>query len=201
VFQSSRTATLPLRVLIVAAAPLLALLAGCEAGNNAPTQNWHQPTAGAGTQLGQIAIRNVFILGPPLNATLAKGQSAGLFVGLVNSGSPDRLVSITAPTAAKSVTLPGGSVALPTRTPVLLTGPTPKIILTGLIRPLSGGTSVPVTLSFQNAGSITLHVPVMPQAQYFATYSAAPSPSPTATKARRRPKTASTSPSPSPSRS
>jgi copper(I)-binding protein len=201
VIRSSRTAALPLRMLIVAVAGLLPVLAGCEAGTNAPTQEWHQPTAGAGTQLGQIAIRNVFILGPPLGATLPKGQSAGLFVGLVNSGSPDRLVSVTAPTAATSVTLPGGSVPLPTRTAVLLTGPAPKIILTGLIRPLSGGTSVPVTLSFQNAGSITLQVPVMPKAQYFATYSAAPSPSPsrTAKKAGRKPKSGSATPSPSPS--
>ena len=176
--RSSRTAALPLRVLIVAAAALAPVLAGCEAGNNAPTLQWHQPTDGAGTQLGLISIRNVFILGGPLNTPLAKGQSAGLFVGLVNSGSPDRLVSVTAPSVTNAVTLPGGSVQLPTRSPVLLTGPAPKIILTNLTRPLTGGTAVRVTMKFQDAGSITLSVPVLPQADYFSTYSPAPSPSP-----------------------
>jgi copper(I)-binding protein len=200
---ASRRAALPLRVLIVAAAGLVPVLAGCEAGNNAPVLQWHQPTPGAGTQLGQISIRNVFILGAPLNATLARGQSAGLFVGLVNNGSPDRLVSITAPSAASAVTLPGGGVRLPTGTPVLLTGPAPKIILTGLSHPLSGGTSVRVTMTFQNAGTTTLNVPVLPRAQDYATYSPAPSPSPTATggKSGRGHQSATPSPTPSPSSS
>ena len=43
---SHRTA--PLRALAVAAAAaLVPAIAGCEAGFNAPTQQWHQPSAGA----------------------------------------------------------------------------------------------------------------------------------------------------------
>jgi copper(I)-binding protein len=188
VIRSSRRAALPYRMLIVAAAALIPALAGCEAGNNAPTLNWHQPTDGAGTAIGNIAIRDVFVLGAPLGGTLAAGQSAGLFFAVVNSGSPDRLVSVSAPGAAKSATLPGGQVALAADQAVLLS-PQPKVILDGLTRALAGGTFIRVTLSFQNAGSVTLNVPVEPQSQYYSTFSPAPPPG----------ATASPTPSPSPS--
>ena len=70
------------RLLVLAIAALIPALAGCEAGNNAPTQEWHQPTDGAGTVHENISIRNVFVLGAPLGATLTSGQSAG------STGSP-----------------------------------------------------------------------------------------------------------------
>ena len=195
---------LPRRLCIAVVAVLIPALAGCEAGTNAPTQRWHQPTDGAATVLHGIAIRNVFVLGAPPNAALAAGKSAGLFLALFNSGSPDRLLSISAPGTAKSVQLPGGSpVALAGSQGVLLTGPQPKVILTGLVRSLPGGSFIPVTMNFQNAGSVTLNVPVLPQAQYYSTFSAAPAPTPTAT-ATRKPKhhgQATPTPTPSPSTS
>jgi hypothetical protein len=84
---------------------------------------------------------------------------------------------------------------------VLLTGPDPQLVLDHLRRPLSGGSFIPVTLTFQNAGSVTLDVPVLPKAQDYATF-AAPSPSPTVTKTGQRSRTpAGPSVSPSPSRS
>lgn len=181
-------ATLPRRLCIAAAAALLPALAGCEAGVHAPTQQWHAPTEGAGTILHGIAIRNVFVLGAPLGSTVAAGKSAGLFVALVNSGSPDRLLSISAPGTAKSVQLPGGApVTLAQRRPVLLTGPQPKVVLTGLVHSLRGGSFIRVIMNFQNAGSVTLSVPVVSHALYYSTFSPAPTPTP--------------SPSPSPSRS
>lgn len=209
--RSSRGAALPHRMLIVAVAALIPALAGCEAGNNAPTIGWHQPTAGAGTTIGAIAISNVFVLGAPPSGTLAVGQSAGLFFALVNSGKPDRLVSVTATGAAKSVTLPGGHVTLASRQAVLLDGPEPKAVIDDLSRALPGGSYIRVTMNFQNAGSVTLKVPVMPQSQYYSTFSPAPTPSPTPTakKAKSHPGSpspttsatpaAGTSPSPSPS--
>ncbi len=177
--RSSRRAALPYRMLIVAAAALIPALAGCEAGNDAPTLHWHQPTDGAGTVTGDIAIRDVFVLGAPQNGSLAAGQSAALFFAIVNSGSPDRLVSVTAPGAAASVTLPGGQIALGTQQAVLLTGPQPQVVLDGLTRALPGGAFIRVTMSFQNARSVTLNVPVIPQADSYSTFSPAPTPSPT----------------------
>jgi len=78
------------------------------------------------------------------------------------------------------VQLPGnGPVPLASSKAVLLTGPQPKAVLTGLVHPLSSGSFVNVTMNFQNAGSVTLSVPVLSQAQYYSTFSPAPAPTPT----------------------
>ncbi|HLQ55823.1 MAG TPA: hypothetical protein VK162_16330 [Streptosporangiaceae bacterium] len=169
----------PGRLFIAAVAALVPALAGCEAGVNAPTQQWHVPTDGAGLVLHRIAIRNVFVLGAPANSALAAGKSAGLFLALVDGGSPDQLLSISAPGTAKSVQLPGGGpVSLTQGSPVFLTGPQPKVVLTGLLHSLTGGSFIRVIMNFQNAGSVTLSVPVMPQQQYYSTFSPAPAPTP-----------------------
>lgn len=199
-FRSSHRAA-GRRLLVLAIAALIPVLAGCEAGNNAPTQQWHQPTDGSGTVHNNIAIRNVFVLGPPIGATIGAGRSAGVFLALINDGSPDRLVSISAPGTARSVTLPGGSVRLASQQAVLLTGPAPKVILQGLIRPLTGGSSVRLVLTFQNAASVSLLVPVMPRAQYYATFSAPPSPTPSPAKGKHGAATPTPSASPSPTAS
>jgi copper(I)-binding protein len=185
------------RLLVLAIAALIPALAGCEASSNAPTQEWHQPTDGTGVVLNDIAIRNVFVLGAPIGSTIRAGSSAGVFLALINNGSADKLVGISAPGTAKSVTLPGGSVSLASQQAVFLTGPAPKVILEGLTRPLTGGSSVRLVLTFQNAASVSMTVPVMPRAQYYSTFSP-PSPSPSATKKSKH-KTATPTPSASPS--
>jgi copper(I)-binding protein len=182
------------RILFAAAAALIPLIAGCEAGTNAPTLHWHQPTDGTGATVGNLTISNAFVLGAPIGATIPRGQNAGLFLGLTNIGHPDRLLSASAPGTATSVLLPGNQqVVLPHQAAVLLTGPQPKIILEGLLHPLAGGSVVTIDLVFAQAGTVTLRVPVMPRAQYYTTLSPAPSPTPTPSK--------SASPSASPSAS
>lgn len=191
------------RLLVLAIAALIPALAGCEAGNNAPTQEWHQPTDGTGTVHNDIAIRNVFVLGAAIGSTIKAGGSAGVFLALINNGPADKLVKISAPGTAKSVTLPGGSVSLASQKAVLLTGPAPKVVLEGLIRPLTGGSNVRLVLTFQNASSVSMAVPVMPRAQYYSTFSPpSPTPSPTpSTKGKQKSATATPSASPSPSAS
>ncbi len=110
--RSSRCGLAPRRILIAAAAVLVPLIAGCEAGNNAPTLQWHQPTDGTLAYAGidkSITISNMFVLGAPVGAVLPHGQNAGLFLGLVNIGPSDRLIAIRAPGIAQSVQLPTGS--------------------------------------------------------------------------------------------
>jgi len=200
VIRSSHRIGGPRGLLVLAIAALIPALAGCEAGTNAPTQEWHQPTDGAGTVFNNIAIRNVFVLGAPIGQTIRTGQSAGVFLALVNNGSADRLVRITAPGTAKSVTLPGGRVTLFSQQSVLLTGPAPKVVLEDLTRPLSGGATVKLVLTFQNAASVTMVVPVMPRAQYYSTFSPPPSPTPSPSPtARHHRATATPTPSASPS--
>ena len=186
----------PRGLLVLAIAALIPALAGCEAGTNAPTQEWHQPTDGAGTVFNKIAIRNVFVLGAPIGQTIGTGKSASVFLALINEGSSDRLIRITAPGTATSVTLPGGTVGLASQKAVLLTGPAPKVVLENLTRPLVGGSTVKLILTFQNAASVTMVVPVMPRAQYYSTFSPPPRPTPSPTAAARHHPAATASPTP-----
>jgi copper(I)-binding protein len=198
----SGSGTTPLRrLLVVAAAALIPVLAGCQAGDNAPTLKFHYPTDAAGTTAGDISIRNVFVLGPQVGSTLAPGQSASLFFVLVNTGTTsDRLTSITTG-AATSVRLPAGGVGVGINQTVLVSGPQPRAFLVGLTSPLRGGTNITLKLHFLKAGTVTLTVPVVPRAASYVTYGPPPSPSPTptATPAHRRHHKAAASASPSPS--
>jgi len=175
VILSNRTAA-SLRVLaVVAAAALAPAIAGCEAGFNAPTQRWHQPSAGTSAVVNNvIRINNMFVLGEPPAFSLQRGGSAGLFLALANNGGPDRLIAISAPGSATAVQMPGGGVRLASQQSVFLTGPAPQVILRGLTRRLNGGQHILIVLHFLRAGSVALQVPVMPRAQWFATYAPAP---------------------------
>ncbi|HEX9623507.1 MAG TPA: copper chaperone PCu(A)C [Streptosporangiaceae bacterium] len=176
-------------IMIAAVAALIPMVAGCEAGNNAPVLHWHPPTDGTGRTVGNITISNAFVLGAPIGQELQAGENAGLFLSLVNSGnSGDRLVSVSAPGFAQSVQLPGNRVVLASQQAVPLSGPRPQIVLMNLTRPLAGGSVVSITLGFAIAGQVQLKVPVMPRAQYYTTLRPAPAPT-----------TPSGSPSPSPS--
>lgn len=187
----------------VAAAALVPAIAGCEAGSNAPTQQWHRPTPGASAVVHKgpytIRVNNLFVLGAAPGSLLAAGSSAGMFFALANEGSPDRLTGVFAPGAAASVRLPGGGVRLGRQQSVFLTGPVPRVILQGLSRSLGGGQFIRVVLSFQNAGAVTLSAPVMPRAQYYSTYSpvpVSPTPSPSSTTTPRLPASPGATPSP-----
>jgi copper(I)-binding protein len=198
----------PLRGLAVAAAAVLApAIAGCEAGANAPTQQWHQPTAGASAVVNNtIRINNMFVLGPPPDSSLAAGESAGMFLALANNGAPDRLIAISAPGTAATVQFPVGGVGLGSQRAVFLTGPSPQVILRGLTRSLIGGQFIRVVLDFRRAGIVTLKVPVMPRSSDFVTFSPAPAspaatPSPSGSPLRTKGKHAAATPGPTSSAS
>jgi copper(I)-binding protein len=196
VIRSSLRIARPRRLVVLAIAALIPALAGCEAGYNAPTQQWHQPTDGTAAVHNNIAIANAFVLGAPLGERIPVGDSAGVFLALTNQGSSDKLLSMSAPGTARSVTLPGGAVPLAGQQSVRLTGPAPEVILQGLTRPLTGGSTVRLVMIFQNAGVLSLVVPVMPQAQYYSTFSPPPSPSPSPSTSPKASATPSASPSP-----
>lgn len=172
---SSSRRRFPARLAAVALVALVPAVAGCEAGNNAPTLQWHYPTDAGGTAVdNHLSIRNVFVLGAPLGHMLGKGQSASVFLALISDGSPDKLVSISAPGTATSVTLPKGGVPVVFGHPVLYSGPKPQVVLTGLTRALRSGSDVRLVLNFQKAGPVTLIVPVMPRAAQYATFAPPP---------------------------
>jgi copper(I)-binding protein len=195
----SKRGLLSLRdLVVVAAVGLVPAIAGCEAGNNAPTQQWHQPTPGASAIVDNtLRINNMFVLGPAPGFTLPRGASAGLFFALANNGAPDRLLSIRAPGEAAAVVVPRGGIALGHQQTLRLTGPSPRVVLVHLTRTLNGGQWVRLNMQFQNAGFVSLKVPVMPRTESYGTFSPAPlflRPSPSVSPAVP----ASASPSPTP---
>lgn len=166
------------RLLLISAVALVPVLAGCEAGNNAPTLGFHPSTDSATADAGTIAIRNVFILGAPLGSSLRPGETASLFLSLVATGtSADRLTSITAPGSAKSVHLPGGGIAVVPGKPVYISGPQTLAYLVGLTRTIAGGSNLQLVLHFKTEGQVSMQVPVLPRAAQYTTFSPAPSPS------------------------
>lgn len=180
----SRRAVTPLSRLAIAAiaAGLVPAVAACDAGSNAPTLQFHPQSNGVNAEINGIQIRDAFVLGAAPGSVVPAGQSTGIFLALYNSTtSADVLSGATAAGVAASVTVPANGIRLGSSQAAYLTGPKPEIVLTGLTRDLQGGTVVRVTLSFVNAGSITLNLPVIPRSSDYATFSPVPSPSPTAT--------------------
>ena len=96
-------------------------------------------------------------------------------------------MGISAPGVAQSVLIPNGHVVVNSLHSVLLTGPRPAVILQDLLRPVTGGSVVTLLLSFANAGTHVLKVPVMPMAQFYSTLSPAPATPPTPTAATAGP--------------
>ncbi len=172
----SRRGLLSLRdLVVVAAVGLIPAIAGCEAGTNAPTQQWHQPTPGASAIVNNtLRVNNMFVLGPAPGLTLPRGASAGMFLSLANDGAPDRLISITAPGAAASVQVPTGGIRIGAQQSLFFTGPAPRVLLLHLTRTLNGGQYIRVNMEFQNAGHVSLLVPVMPRVAAYGTFSPAP---------------------------
>ena len=166
------------RLLFGAIAVLVPALAGCEAGLNAPTLEFHAATNGVSVIENGINIDNAFVLGPGLNSTLPVGGRAGVFVALLAQNG-DTLESVSAPGTASSAQITGGPVDLAPQALVNLDGPAPQIVLSGLTRPLTGGETIKLVLTFATEGAVTLDVPVEPQADTYATYSPPPTPTPT----------------------
>jgi hypothetical protein len=114
------------------------------------------------------------------------GGRAGVFLA-ITSQDGDKLVSASAPGTASSVQILGGSVRVPAVAPPAdLTGPVPRVVLNGLASPLQGGDLVKLNLTFAEAGTIAMTVPVQPKAYEYATFSPPATPSPAATKKKAK---------------
>jgi copper(I)-binding protein len=174
------------RMLFGALAVLAPALAGCEAGYNAPTLEYHPAAFGAYATKNGVSISNAFVLGPSPSGPEVAGGRAGVFLA-ITSQNGDKLVSASAPGTATSVKILGGPVSVPAVGSADLTGPVPRVVLNGLANPLQGGTLVKLNLTFAEAGTIAMTVPVQPKAYEYATFSPPPTPSPAATKKKANP--------------
>jgi len=179
------------RMLFGALAVLVPALGGGVGGLNAPTLEYHPAAFGGYATHEGTTIDNAFVLGSSTGVAVPR---ASVFFS-VTSQDGDRLVSISAPDTAPLVRITGGAVNLPPGTPVDLTGPEPKVVLTGLSSPLMAGSTITMNFNFARVGTITMQVPVEPHAYEYATYSPPPSiPAPTPTKTPKARASASATP-------
>jgi copper(I)-binding protein len=174
-------------LLFGALAVLAPALAGCEAGYNAPTLEYHQAAFGAYASKNGVSISNAFVLGPSPSGPEVAGGRAGAFLA-ITSENGDKLVSASAPGTASSVQILGAPVRVPAVGSANLTGPVPRVVLTGLANPLQGGELVKLNLTFAEAGTIAMTVPVQPKAYEYATFSPPATPSPAAATKKKRAK-------------
>jgi hypothetical protein len=170
------------RTLGVGLAVAAALLtAACAAGQHAATADERPTFNGVNGDVGPIHIRGM-VIDAPLGPSYSAGEDAQVKLVLVNVGNkPDRFDSISSPAfadwgAVKTSTSCRAGQPAPTAT----TAPSSQQVIlpegcrvswgtpeaTGTLSILSlsakvfPGTTIPITLHFAQAGSITLRVPV-----------------------------------------
>lgn len=105
----------------------------------------------------------------PLDGRYEAGEDARLFFAIANTGSePDTLVEVTGPDFAEATTADGGAVAIevPGNDNVYVGAEgEPAVVLVDLSRSLRSSQSIPVTLVFDEAGSVTVDAPVAAEGQ------------------------------------
>lgn len=122
--------------------------------------------AAASAQTGQVEIKDAWA-----RATPGGAETGAAYLTIV-SPSADRLTGVATPAAKEAelhtMTMEGGvmkmrplsGIDLPAGQPVALKPGGMHIMLLGLKQPLKEGASVPVTLTFQKAGTRQVEVPV-----------------------------------------
>jgi len=118
-------------------------------------------------------LRNLRIGHPYARATPPGARSGGVYLTIENLGTePDRLLRVASPAAASaelhSMTMDGNVMRMrqiarldiAPRTTVTLSSGGYHVMLTGLARPWSAGDSIPITLTFEKAGSVEVSAPV-----------------------------------------
>lgn len=170
---------------VFAVAALLAatpVLAACGAGQDANIYRPYHATEAVNAQQNGISVAHAFLLGPDSGAVLPTGSSVPLYLTIVNNGTaPDRLTAVTvddqSANAAGRIT---GSLQVSPGQSLDAGKPSPQIFLDDTKAPLRGGESVKLTLRFEQAGDISLNVPVITRSREFATLPPVTGPTPTA---------------------
>ena len=155
----SRTAPSPRRLLVVAVLASALALTGCASGKIAQTAQQVSAVSSGNGKIGDIDVLNVQFSTPSTpTASYPKGGTAPLEIWVSNDSiDADTLTQATTPAAGK-VEIQGTATVQPKSLEDF--GTKYKIALTGLTAPIGYGVSVPVTFTFQRAGTITINVPV-----------------------------------------
>lgn len=170
------------RTLGIGLAVVTALLtAGCAAGQHAATADERPTFNGVNGDVGSIHLRGM-VIDPPRGPSYSAGDDARLKLVIVNVGSkPDLFESISSPAFADWGAVKTSTACAASR-PAPAAGQSPsnqQVVIpagcrvswgtpeaTGTLSVLSfsakvfPGTTIPMTLTFAQAGSITLRVPI-----------------------------------------
>lgn len=148
-------------------------LAGCSAGQVTQTDTQVAAVNGGNGVVKQIEIRDAQFTFPASGSDYRAGSSAPLELVVSNQGPDDKLVSVSSPYAASGTV--GGTTDLRQGTALRAYGAQPPldpaqqaatgqrtvdITLNGLKQNITPGVTIPVTFTFQNAGPVTVQVPI-----------------------------------------
>lgn len=122
---------------------------------------------------GEASVGDIAVSGAFARAAAAPGGASAAYMTLNAASSPDRLVSAASPAAARvelhTHTLDAQGVARMMQVQAIEVAPGSAtelkpgglhVMLMGLTAPLAEGQSIPLTLTFEKAGAVTLEVPV-----------------------------------------
>jgi copper(I)-binding protein len=148
----------------------LLVLAGCSARG---TPNLDRSRIGLDSidgRVGSLRLLSVSVASPGTRGSLhIGGDSAALLLTIANDGDADDVLTGASADVAEQVGVRDGhgpaefriDVPVPSRGVAVLREVTgPHLELTGLQEILRSGFSIPVTLEFRDAGSVTLEVPI-----------------------------------------
>ena len=136
-------------------------LAGCAAGRDDATSHESSPHL-VNADAGSVAVRNVVVW--PSNSGSGTAQAYVTFT--LVSQVTDTLTGVSVGNGATvTPTDPTVQLVVKPQAPLVISNPdtpttNPGLAITGLTKPLVPGTTIPVTLNFQNAGSVTVQAPV-----------------------------------------
>jgi hypothetical protein len=147
---------------------VVGVTAGCQVNNPVQTDVPYQPADGVAANVGQLAIRDLVLVGDGTGPVVISGNAT-------NTGSEAMTVQIAAApnaTADPSAPTPGGGSQLQL-------GPREQVDLAGKSLELSNvtskpGTLVPVSVTSSIGGTTIVNVPVLPPVNYYSTVTPAP---------------------------
>jgi copper(I)-binding protein len=141
-------------------------LSACSAGQVTQTATQQRDKTGGQAQVGALSLRQAQIESPR-GGVYDAGDDALLRLAIVNSGTEDdTLVRIAGDGFAEAEvrgSRPAGTsgidIPIPAGSAVFI-GEDVRVVLTDLTEPLTTGQFIDLDLTFENAGEVTLQVPV-----------------------------------------
>jgi hypothetical protein len=150
----------PTRLLSTAALLVVVPLAGCAAGKSDATSGEHAPRV-VNASAGPVLVRDVEIS----PATSGSGTAQAYLSFTLVSQTTDTLTGASVDGGTVSPTDASAPLTVKPQTPLIISDPqtattNPGLAISGLPQVPVVGTTMTVTLSFQNAGTVTIQAPV-----------------------------------------